>query len=95
MIIRPETGSRVEFIYLSRPKPWKLSMGEIKDVIAENGEIRVECVIDPKEAKESSDYDSINKQVYVEVLDANDRPVMEAWCPIIASYKYKITIGLR
>lgn len=95
MIVRPETGSRVEFIYLARPKPWSINVGDVLGIEAEDGEVRVNCLIDPKAAKSSVDYDSINNQVYVEVKDASGRPVMEAWCPIISSYKFKATVGLR
>jgi len=80
MRIDPIKDSKVEYIYVSHPKPYTINHGIIKDVKLEDGALRVDFDLVP------------SRKVFLQVLDADKRVVVEAWCP--AGVKHG-TIGVR
>ena len=78
---------RLEYIWHHHPRPWKMNVGEIEEYLFDDNEIRVKFSYNPNETLVK-----IDDKVYLEVLDANNRTVMEGLFPQTHT---KGTLGLR
>lgn len=79
VVLNPMTGSKIEYIWGSHPRPWRMSIGEIGHAKIEDGCIKVVFTISLREAMLSDRWDTLNNRVFLEVLDAEGRVVIDNW----------------
>lgn len=78
----PMLGSKIEYIWFAHPKPWKMSVGKLNHVNIKDGVIRANFTLKKKEAVDSERWDAENERLLLEVLDAENRTVIDNWLPV-------------
>lgn len=74
----PIKDSRTKFIFYTRRKPFTISDGDLLSVECKDDGIVARFKVN----KSCSSYDAENDRVYVCVVDANKKPLMEGWVPM-------------
>lgn len=90
----PILEQKVEYIYYSHPKPWRLSVGDILSEEIENGTIKVNFTLSRLDAISEGRWDPVKECVILEVLDKDNRVVFETAVPVKKSF-IEGRIGLR
>ncbi len=77
--LNPMTGNKIEYIWASHRKPWRMSCGRIGRARIEDGYIKVGFTISLREARSHHRWDKKNKRILIEVLDNDGRVVIDNW----------------
>lgn len=74
----PIKDPKTAFIFHSRRKPFSISEGLLFDVRCCDEGIVAEFQV----TNNGPGYDLENDRVYIQIIDANNKPVMEGWVPM-------------
>lgn len=92
--IDPVIHGRVNYIMMSRKKPFSLNAGKIKEIRSDlaNDKLVVDFMITKKEAKECDRWDGNNERVMIQLLDADNMPLHEMWLDLSTKHIVKSSL---
>lgn len=93
--INPMKDSPLEFIWLSRPRPFHVNVGMLVDVELKDKTIIAHCRISDGQLEESEFFDRKNDRIFVQLLDGNKVPVTGNWVPASKCASFKLCLRER
>ena len=79
----PMMGQKTAYIYYAHKRPWRMNVGTIGAAdITHDGVIRVQFELTREQAEKADRFDPEGDRVMLEVLDAENRTVIENWLPL-------------